>query len=122
VLSTHPPRAPRHSRGFDLVSAHFMHVPREDFDAVYRRLAAAVAPGGRLLVVAHHPDDVESGARRPHGPGLLFPPEQLLATLGVEGGSSDDWEVEVVDAPVREQQTDDGPMRVRDTIVRLRRR
>jgi SAM-dependent methyltransferase len=122
VLSARPPRHPRGTQGFDLVSAHFMHVPREDFDGVYRRLAAAVAPSGRLLVVAHHPDDVDSGARRPHGPGLLFPPEQLLTTLGVEGGSSDDWEVEVVDSPVREQQMPDGPMRVRDTIVRLRRR
>ncbi len=122
VLSDRPPRAPRRTKGFDLVSAHFMHVPREDFDDVYRRLAAAVAPGGRLLVVAHHPDDVDTGARRPHGPGLLFPPEQVLAALGVEGGSSDDWEVEVVDTPVREQQTEDGSMQVRDTIVRLRRK
>ena len=122
VLSDRPPRAPRRTKGFDLVSAHFMHVPREDFDDVYRRLAAAVAPGGRLLVVAHHPDDVDTGARRPHGPGLLFPPEQVLAALGVEVGSSDDWEVEVVDSPVREQQTEDGIMQVRDTIVRLRRR
>ena len=115
VLAAHPPRKPRHTEGFDLVSAHFMHVPREDFDDVYRRIAAAVAPGGRLLVVAHHPEDVDSGARRPHGPGLLFPPEQLLAAMGVEGGSSDDWEIEVADAPIREQQMDDGPMKVRDT-------
>lgn len=122
VLAGHPPRKPRHSEGFDLVSAQFMHVPREDFDEVYQRIAAAVAPGGRLLVVGHHPDDVETGARRPHGPGLLFPPEQVLAALGVEGGSSDDWEVEVVDSPVRDQETEDGLMRVRDSIVRLRRR
>ncbi len=122
VLSGHPPRPPRRTRGFDLVSAHYMHVPREDFEGVYRRLAAGVAPGGRLLVVAHHPDDVHSGARRPHGPGLMFPPEQLLDALGVGGGSSDEWEVEVADAPVREQQLPDGPARVRDTVVRLRRR
>jgi SAM-dependent methyltransferase len=122
VLADRPLRRPRRRKGFDLVSAQFMHVPREDFDGVYQRLASAVAPGGRLLVVAHHPDDVDTGARRPHGPGLLFGPEQLLAALGVEGGSSDDWEVEVVDTPVREQQTEDGTMQVRDTIVRLRRR
>lgn len=122
VLAGHSPRAPRRTRGYDLVSAHFMHVPREDFDGVYRRLAAAVAPGGRLLVVAHHPDDVESGARRPHGPGLMFPPEQVLSALGVEGGASDEWEVEVADAPRREQQMPDGPIQVRDTVVRLRRR
>lgn len=125
VLGSRPPRAPRHSKGFDLVAAHFMHVPREDFDEVYRRIAAAVAPGGRLLVVAHHPHDVDSGARRPHGPGLLFPPEQVLAALGVDGGSAstgDDWEIEVADVQHREQQTEDGPMQVKDTVVRVRRR
>ena len=122
VLAGQPPRRPRRTRGFDLVSVHFMHVPREDFDGVYRRLAAAVAPGGRLLVVAHHPDDVETGARESHGPGLMFPPEQVLAALGVDGGASDEWQTEVVDAPVREQQMPDGPMRVRDTVVRLRRK
>ncbi|KAA1419648.1 class I SAM-dependent methyltransferase [Nocardioides humilatus] len=122
VLSGHPPRHPRRSHGFDLVSAHFMHVPRDDFDGVYSRLAAAVAPEGRLLVVAHHPHDVDSGARRPHGPGLLFPPEQLLATLGLEGGSTDTWEVEVAEVQDREQETEEGPMPVRDTVVRLRRK
>jgi SAM-dependent methyltransferase len=122
VLAGQPPRKPRRSAGYDLVSVHFMHVPREDFDGVYRRIGEAVAPGGRLLVVAHHPDDVETGARRPHGPGLLFAPEQVLETFGVAHGDSATWTVEVVDAPVREQQTDDGPMRVRDTVVRLRRK
>jgi len=123
VLGEHPPRRPRRRRGYDLVSAHFMHVPREDFDGVYRRIAAVVAPGGRLLVVAHHPHDVETGARRPHGPGLLFPPEQLLDALGVDPESgSEEWQVEVVDAPAREQQGPDGPVHVRDTVVRLRRR
>lgn len=111
---------PIHTAAYDLVTAHFLHVPREDFDDVYRRIATAVAPGGRLLVVAHHPDDVESGARRPHGPGLLFPPEQVLEAL--DAGDDGEWEVEVADAPVREQQTEEGPIRVRDTVVRLRLR
>jgi SAM-dependent methyltransferase len=122
VLAGHPPRNRRRTQGFDLVSAHFMHVPREDFDGVYQRLAAAVAAGGRLLVVAHHPEDVETGARHSHGPGLMFPPEQVLAALGVKGDTSDDWEVEVADAPTRVQEMEDGPMKVRDTVVRLRRR
>jgi SAM-dependent methyltransferase len=114
---------PLDQEAFDLVSVHFLHVPRRDFDDVYRRIAAAVAPGGRLLVVAHHPDDVVSGARRPHGPGLLFPPEQVLAALGAGGADGDStWDVEIADAPTREQQTDEGPMQVRDTVVRLLRR
>ncbi|WP_220793638.1 SAM-dependent methyltransferase [Nocardioides stalactiti] len=122
VLSGHPPRHPRRTKGFDLVAAHFLHVPREDFDGVYQQIASVVAPGGRLLVVAHHPHDLDSGARRPHGPGLLFPPEQVLATLGVEGGSSDAWEIEVAEVQEREQPTEEGSMQVQDTVVRLRRR
>lgn len=105
---------------YDLVTASFLHVPPEDFGGVYGRIAEAVAPGGRLLVTAHHPDDVASGARRPHGPGLLFEPEAVLGTLGV--GSGSEWEAEVVDTPLREQAGPDGPVQVRDTVVRLRRR
>ena len=111
---------PLEAGAFDLVTAFFLHVPPQDFDDVYRRVAAAVAPGGRLLVVAHHPDDVASGARQSHGPGLLFPPEQLLGVLMLEGESG--WEAEVVDAPSREQLVEGAPATVRDTVVRLRRR
>jgi 2-polyprenyl-3-methyl-5-hydroxy-6-metoxy-1,4-benzoquinol methylase len=118
AMTGEPPLQPA---AHDLVTAHFLHVPRPDFDDVYGRIAAAVAPGGRLLVVAHHPDDVESGARRPHGPGLLFPPEQVLAALGADVATGD-WEVEEADAPTRDQPTEEGSVRVRDTVVRLRRR
>jgi len=117
VLGERPPRRPHGRPGYDLVSAHFMHVPEADFAGVYRRIAAAVAPGGRLLVVAHHPFDVESGARESHGPGLLFGPDRVLETLG-----TDEWEVEVAEVQPREQDTPDGPMQVKDTVVRLRRR
>ncbi|GAB3865825.1 class I SAM-dependent methyltransferase [Nocardioides maradonensis] len=103
---------------FDLVTVSFLHVPVEDFAGIYRRIAAAVAPGGRLLVTAHHPHDVDSGVRRPHGPGLLFEPDRVLAALDVGAGG---WEVEVADTPTRTQHGPDGPMEVRDTVVRLRR-
>ncbi|HVK30025.1 MAG TPA: class I SAM-dependent methyltransferase [Nocardioides sp.] len=105
---------------FDLVTVSFLHVPVEDFDAIYRGIADAVAPGGRLLVTAHHPHDVESGSRHDHGPGLLFEPDRVLATLGV-GEPGSPWEVEVADTPDRVQETPDGPLHVRDTVVRLRR-
>ena len=104
---------------YDLVTVSFLHVPVADFADVYRRIAAAVAPGGRLLVTAHHPHDVESGARESHGPGLLFEPGAVLAALDVDAGG---WDVEVADTPTRDQDTPDGPLHVRDTVVRLRRR
>jgi len=106
---------------YDLVTVSFLHVPEPDFAGIYRRIAAAVAPGGRLLVTAHHPDDVESGVRRPHGDGLLFEPSRVLAALGADDGEGA-WQVEVADTPTRTQDGPDGPMVVRDTVVRLRRR
>ncbi|MEQ6903220.1 class I SAM-dependent methyltransferase [Nocardioides sp. YIM 152588] len=106
---------------FDLVTVSFLHVPEPDFAPIYAGIADAVAPGGRLLVTAHHPEDVNSGVRRPHGPGLLFEPDRVLATLGADADGSA-WEVEVAETPVREQQMPEGPMKVRDTVVRLRRR
>lgn len=113
-----PRPAGRHT--FDLVTVSFLHVPVEDFAAIYRGIAEAVAPGGRLLVTAHHPHDVASGSRHDHGPGLLFEPDRVLAALGVgEPGSV--WVVEVADIPDRVQETADGPLHVRDTVVRLRR-
>lgn len=105
---------------YDLVTAHFLHVPRVDFDDVYRRIAAAVTPGGRLLVVAHHPADVETGVRESHGPGLLFPPEQLLGALGVDETAAA-WEVEVAEVASRDQLFEGRELTVTDTVVRLRR-
>src|SRR4051794_7515816 len=43
--------------GQDLVTAMFVHVPEAAFDRVYTAVAAAVRPGGTLLVAAHHPDE-----------------------------------------------------------------
>ncbi len=112
---------PAGRRTFDLVTVSFLHVPVEDFPDIYRGIADAVAQGGRLLVTAHHPHDVVSGARHDHGPGLLFEPERVLTTLGIDEPDSR-WEVEVADTPTRVQETADGPLEVRDTVVRLRRR
>ncbi|MFC5727954.1 MULTISPECIES: SAM-dependent methyltransferase [Nocardioides] len=106
---------------FDLVTVSFLHVPEPDFADIYRGIAKAVAAGGRLLVTGHHPDDVETGARSSHGPGLLFGPDRVLDALGV-GEEDSPWAPEVVDTPSRVQDTPDGPLQVRDTVVRLRRK
>ena len=49
---------------FDLVSAQFMYAPEGELEAMHRRLAAAVRPGGTLLVVGHHPDDLHANVGR----------------------------------------------------------
>lgn len=101
----------------DLVSVHFFHPPPALFDELHQRIGAAVRPGGHLLVVGHHPDDVTTGVRRPHGPDLLFTPERVVAALDPA-----EWEVLVAETPTREQTLPDGPVTVTDTVVLARKR
>jgi thioredoxin reductase/predicted O-methyltransferase YrrM len=46
---------------WDLVTSFFVHLPDGGMQEVTRRLAGAVAPGGTLLVVGHHPRDMPAG-------------------------------------------------------------
>jgi SAM-dependent methyltransferase len=103
---------------FDLVSAQFMHWPGAERTAVYERLAAAVAPGGTLLIVGHHPSDLETGARRPRLPELLFTPEETAAAL-----DSAAWEILVCDARPRPAEDPEGnPITVKDSVLRAQRK
>lgn len=102
---------------YDLVSTQFMHPPPAQFDDIYRKLGATVRPGGALLVVGHHPDDVATGVREPHGPDLLFTPERVVTAIG-----TDAWEIRIAAAPTRAWVRDDGTATVTDTVVLAVRR
>ena len=71
---------------YDLVSAQFMHLPDGGM-VVFTRLAAAVAPGGTLLIVGHHPGDLDTGLRWSIG-GALFTPEELRPR-----STTTDWDI-----------------------------
>lgn len=102
---------------FDLVSAQFMQLPAEARDPLFRRLAAAVAPHGTLLVVGHHPSDLETTARRPRGAGVLYPPEAIVSLLDPAG-----WEIAVREARGRSAVDPEGrTVTVHDTVVRAHR-
>lgn len=66
---------------FDLVTAHYIHLPPMQREVFLRAMAAAVAPGGTLLVVAHHPSDVET-VPRPPTPELFYLGSDVLADIG----------------------------------------
>jgi SAM-dependent methyltransferase len=103
---------------FDLVSAQYLHPPTDRFAEIIGLLGAAVRPGGLLLVVGHHPDDVTSGVRSGHGhPELLFTPDRVVAALPAE-----DWDVRVAEAQTRGVDGPDGAVTVTDTVVLAARR
>jgi SAM-dependent methyltransferase len=113
VLLWEPP--PLH---FDLVSAQFVHLPTPAREALHRRLAAAVRPGGTLLIVGHHPSDLETAAGRPNLPDFLFTADQVAAVL-----EPADWQVLVAAAPERQALDPDGrPLTIHDAVLRAQRR
>ena len=69
---------------FDLVTAHYLHSRGPAREALFRRLAAAVAPGGTLLVVGHLLDPADDGHGHHHDAGLLYTAEDVAAVLDPE--------------------------------------
>jgi len=101
---------------WDLVTSQFMHQPFGGMVPITRTLADAVAPGGTLLIVGHHPGDVETGLRWSIG-GALFTPEELLPAL-----EADAWQV-TTEIRDREVPGPDGNLvTVRDSLVLAQRR
>ena len=92
ILAWTPPPAQ-----FDLVSAHFVHLPKAQRDVVYSRLAAAVRSGGRLLIVGHHPSDWRRHSADPTCRTGCFTAEDFAELL-----DRDEWELLVVAVPARE--------------------
>jgi trans-aconitate methyltransferase len=103
-------------RAFDLVSAHFMHLPTEQRVPLFARLAAAVASGGTLLVVGHHMSDLETTAGRPDLPDYFFTADEVAESL------TDGWTVEVADKRPRQVADPDGhTITIHDAILRATR-
>ncbi len=102
---------------FDLVTCHFVHLAADERAALFRDLAAAVAPGGRLLIVAHHPSDLGTTIRRPRRPDLFSTASEIAATL------DDDVAVVVAEArPRRVRDGDGNEVTIRDTVLVAERR
>jgi SAM-dependent methyltransferase len=103
---------------FDLVSAQFMHLPPAPRQALFARLAAAVAPEGTLLIVAHHPSDLQTTAHRPPMPERFYTAEEVADSLDPE-----QWEVLVADARPRAATDPEGQeITIRDAVLRARKR
>ena len=68
-------------QAFDLVAILYLHIAPEPMHRVLERAAAAVAPGGTLLVVGHDPTNIEEGYGGPQNPAILMSPAEIAAAL-----------------------------------------
>lgn len=104
---------------FDLVSAQFLHSPGDmPRERILRSAAAAVAPGGVLLIVGHA--GLPSWEADPHPEVHLPTPAEVLESLELPDG---EWQVLLSDEHERIQTRPDGQPGTRtDNALKLRRR
>ena len=103
------PTPPDH---YDLVTAHFVHIPPAERKALWRKLVNAVAPGGTLLIVGHSLEDLDAGVRRPPAE-LMFDSKELMGALPRS------WTTREVALHQREQTTREGATVIVQDIVGL---
>jgi thioredoxin reductase/SAM-dependent methyltransferase len=98
---------------FDLVSAHYVPIPRAPDGRGIRNVLEAVGPGGTLLVVGH---DLSGGEHRPFvDPDAYVGPDDFSEALAGRPG----WEVEVHER--RPRPEGHASPHVHDIVLRARR-
>ena len=105
------------SAEFDLVTAAFLHSPVElPREEILRRAVAAVAPGGRLLIVGHGAPP--PGSTEPdHAHEIPPTADEVLASLALPA----DWTVETNGDFERTMTWKGTRMTIADTVLRVRR-
>ena len=102
---------------YGLVSSQYLHLPPEARRKVFASLAGAVAPGGTLLIVGHHPKDLRTTAHRFHFPQAMYTADELVTYL-----DRDEWNVVAAEDRTRSARDHDGrEVTVRDAVLVARR-
>lgn len=102
---------------FDLVLSSFMHFAPGARASLWRKITASLAPGGHLVLIAHHPDNTGHG---PNDPAVLYDADEVasaFAEAGRELGVHFDVEV-----ALRNVVNENGNEKVVDTVAMIRRR
>lgn len=111
LTATAPPTG-----AFDLVSAQYFPLPHQPDHTALRRLLAAVAPGGTLLVVGH--DLADLPPHHGHGsddPSRYYQPREIAGLL------DGDWSVQVDETRPRTVPAPAGTHHTHDTVLRAQR-
>jgi SAM-dependent methyltransferase len=112
----HDARTWRPEQRFDLVAVFYLQLPEEQRRAALENALGAVAPGGRLLVVAHDLDNLERGVGGPQSAELLYTVAEVVALAEAAG-----FAVETAEQARRMASTSEGERDAIDTVVRARR-
>jgi SAM-dependent methyltransferase len=102
---------------YDLVTTHYLHLPAGLREPLHRHLAAAVRPGGTVLVVGHHHSHVDHDPERQHLRAAMFTTDEVTAALAPA-----DWDIVFAGEQDRPHPGPDGPVTTRDVIVQAIRR
>jgi hypothetical protein len=110
-------RVPRQA-SYDLVSAQFMHLPKDPGEALFHRLAASVVPAGTLLIVDLHPSDTQTTVPRPPVPELFFTACDIATALYPH-----EWATIVNEVRARPTLDAEGrTLTIHDAVLRAHRR
>ncbi len=96
---------------FDLVVVMYLHLPAEQRRRALAHAAAALAPGGVLLVVGHDTSNLVKGTGGPQDPEVLFTPEEIVEDIS-------GLQIERAEQVKRTVVTDAGEATAIDALVR----
>lgn len=102
-------------RAFDLVTLVYLQLPWQELAPILMRAARAVAPGGTLLLIAHHPHNLTHGHGGPRHAEVLYTEEQVATLLAPE------LRIERAERLQRPVHTANGTRYAIDCLVRARR-
>lgn len=103
---------------YALVTAQYLHPPAAQRETVVARLAGAVAPGGTLLIVGHHPSDLQTTVPRPPIPERFYTGDDIAAALDPGG-----WAIVTNASPARTATDPHGrTVTIHDSVLRAVRR
>ena len=101
---------------FDLVVVLYLHLPAEKRRLALRNAAAALAPGGTLIVLGHDSSNLTDGFGGPQDASVLFTAADVVGDLEGAGLA-----VKRAEAVPRTVSTDDGDRTAVDALVRAER-
>lgn len=89
--------------GYELAMLVYLQLPAPQRCAAIRAAWRSLRPGGVLLVIAHHSDNLAAGVGGPQDPAVLYTQGDVLADLAAAGAHYKTQRAERVERPIEEQ-------------------